>query len=1061
MIPAPESRTIATRAYATPVQPAKLPTRKQGGRSSLSPSAWTLTFDTETTTDAAQQLRFGVYQVRHGDDLHEEGLFYDPLTLTDADRSLFYGYASARGLMVRTVEDFIDGIFLRYLFDLRGTCIGFNLPFDLSRLAIAHAPARGRTMHGGFSFRLCPDKRRPRIQVKHLTGRAALIRFTVPGAQPTPRGMRRRGLRVHPWRGAFVDVRTLAGALLSGPWSLASLADHLQTQHRKHDTDEHGGPLTEQYLDYACNDVQVTWECFQLLHDRYTRYGLSQTPIHRIYSEASLGKACLREMGIHPWREQQPDVPPELLGVILSTYYGGRSEVHLRRVISRVLYCDFLSMYPTVCTLMGLWAFVTGERLAWTDATDDARTFLEEVTIEDLQDPETWRQLTTLVEVIPTGDLFPVRSKYDDGVYTIGLNHLTGDRPLWFTLADCAAARILTGRVPTIVRALRFSPMGCQADLTPLDVVGNPAYRVDPVADDFYRQVIDLRGDVKRDLTTAGATGDHERAAQLDTEQLALKIMANATSYGIFVELNVTTYAKPQPLTCCGNGDPFATRTPNVEEPGRFFHPLLGTLITGAARLMLAMAERLATDAGLDWAFCDTDSMALAKPGTMAEAEFLVRAGRVGDWFAPLNPYATKGPLCKVEDANYRLSDGKTGDAIEPLCCFAISAKRYVLFGLDERGRPVLRKASAHGLGHLRPPYGEDAAPASIPPPPVSLRELGVERWQYDLWYRIVEAALTGKPAQVRLDDLPGFGTPAVSRYAATTPTLLRWFDSYNADKPYRERVRPFGFLLNFQRDPLAPLPWPGTPSEADVCAGSKNNAPRPVATFDLDPVVAAERCFDRVTGARVPRQNLKTYRQALAQYHLHPEAKFADADFTDAGPTTRRHVRAVAVEHIGKEANRWEEQLYLGEDPETQIVYGAAPEDRERLRGNVLRAGRRFEQRALAEAAGVSVREVGTILRGERRATRETLAKLARTVPRLEAAERERAEHERAVLDGVRARGREGSTRRFAALAGVHYPHLTEVLAGRRRPSRAMLAQLEAAVRQTPSWASARDLRP
>jgi hypothetical protein len=48
-----------------------------------------------------------------------------------------------------------------------------------------------------------------------------------------------------------------------------------------------------------------------------------------------------------------------------------------------------------------------------------------------------------------------------------------------------------------------------------------------------------------------------------------------------------------------------------LEKPGRYFHPLVGTLITGAARLMLAMAERSAIDCGLGWALCDTDSLAL------------------------------------------------------------------------------------------------------------------------------------------------------------------------------------------------------------------------------------------------------------------------------------------------------------------------------------------------------------------------------------------------------------------------------------------------------------------
>jgi hypothetical protein len=985
MIPPAESRSIAVRAFATPRKPVEESSSsarsKRQVSTSLGLSGWSLVFDTETTVDAAQQLRFGVYQVRRGDALYAQGLFYDSETLCDAERSILYRFASTRCLDVHPIAVFIEDICLRFAFDLRGTCIGLNLPFDLARLAIAHAPARGR-MHGGFSFQLTPDTRRPRVQVKHLTGRAALIQFTVPGEQRTPRGMRRRQVRVPPWRGAFVDVRTLAGALLSGSWSLASLANHLQTEHRKHNTEEHGGPLTEDYLAYACVDVQVSWECFVQLRDRYLGYGLTQTPVQRIYSEASLGKANLREMGIRPWREQQPDIPPELIGTMLSTYYGGRSEVHLRRVVSRVLYCDFLSMYPTVCTLMGLWSFVTADHVTWTDATDEVRTWLERVTLDDMQDPMIWRQLTVLVQVAPAGDLFPVRSRYDEGSYTIGLNHLTSDEPLWFTLADCLASKVLTGRVPTILQARRFATVGLQSVLRPLEVVGNPAYRVDPATDDFYARLIDLRTEVKRDLETARAAGEHDRATRLDAEQQALKIMANATSYGIFVELNVTEYAKPQSVTCYGGGGPFETRTPTVEEPGRYFHPLLGTLITGAARLMLALAERLATDAGLNWAFCDTDSMALAKPEGMTEAEFLERATRVRDWFTALNPYAVKGPLFKVEEANYGLADGKPTDAIEPLFCFAVSAKRYVLFNIDASGLPVSRKASAHGLGHLRPPYGDDEAPPSIPPPSVPVRELGVERWQYDLWYRIVEAALNGNSAQMRLEDLPGFDKPAVSRYAATTPTLLRWFDVYNADKPYREQVRPFGFLLNFQHDPVAAPASCDTAADAgDDLITTRTDAPRPVATLDQDPAIAAQRCFDRATGEPVPLGSLKTYRQALNQYHLHPEMKFANGDYLDAGSIERRHISAVATEHIGKEANRWEEQIYLGNDPEAQIVYGTDDESRARTIAFVRSVADRVGRRALAEVAGLSVRETAAVLRGERQPRASTLGRLERAM--------------------------------------------------------------------------------
>ena len=56
------------------------------------------------------------------------------------------------------------------------------------------------------------------------------------------------------------------------------------------------------------------------------------------------------------------------------------------------------------------------------------------------------------------------------------------------------------------------------------------------------------------------------------------------------------------------------------------------------------------------------------------------------------------------------------------------------------------------------------------------------------------------------------------------------------------------------------------------------------------------------------------TYAEALAQYHLRPEAKFLNGDFCDRGRTERRHVIATQIVHIGKEANKWEEHYFLGE---------------------------------------------------------------------------------------------------------------------------------------------------
>ena len=60
-----------------------------------------------------------------------------------------------------------------------------------------------------------------------------------------------------------------------------------------------------------------------------------------------------------------------------------------------------------------------------------------------------------------------------------------------------------------------------------------------------------------------------------------------------------------------------------------------------------------------------------------------------------------------------------------------------------------------------------------------------------------------------------------------------------------------------------------------------------------------------------------------LAQYHLRPEAKFLNGEHTDRGCTRRRHIIASRILHIGKEANKWEEQHFLGEDEEAEIEFG------------------------------------------------------------------------------------------------------------------------------------------
>lgn len=129
----------------------------------------------------------------------------------------------------------------------------------------------------------------------------------------------------------------------------------------------------------------------------------------------------------------------------------------------------------------------------------------------------------------------------------------------------------------------------------------------------------------------------------------------------------------------------------------------------------------------------------------------------------------------------------------------------------------------------------------------------------------------------------------------------------FNDGKPLSKQVKPFGFMV-------APMARTGAWSETDepkVLADVKRGRPtkpkswKPIAPFERDASKAAEQAFDRETGEPVPVEDLKTYAETLALFHLSPEDKFENGAPFDQGPTRRRHVFATEVALIGKEANK------------------------------------------------------------------------------------------------------------------------------------------------------------
>jgi hypothetical protein len=70
----------------------------------------------------------------------------------------------------------------------------------------------------------------------------------------------------------------------------------------------------------------------------------------------------------------------------------------------------------------------------------------------------------------------------------------------------------------------------------------------------------------------------------------------------------------------------------------------------------------------------------------------------------------------------------------------------------------------------------------------------------------------------------------------------------------------------------------------------------KPVAPFSNESSAIAASAFDRINGRPLPDCNLQTYREALAQYYLHPKNKFLRGSSLGRGPILRRHIVASSI---------------------------------------------------------------------------------------------------------------------------------------------------------------------
>jgi hypothetical protein len=624
-------------------------------------------------------------------------------------------------------------------------------------------------------------------------------------------------------------------------------------------------------------------------------------------------------MGIKPVSQRQPDFPTRILGYAQSAFFGGRTSAHIRKIPVPVVYTDFLSMYPTVNSLMNLWGFVTARKIVIDEeCTREIQGFLDGVRAADLFDRFTWKTLTAFVKVVPDGDILPTRGKYSaqSNDWQIGVNCLYADdgqvarNALWFSLPDVVASVILTGRVPKIAEAFRIVPVGCQSGLNPTRLRGTIA--VDPGEQDFFKVAIEER---KR-LAHRKDVGQAEQKI-LDK---ALKVLANATSYGIYAEMNRQESDEPVSVVCNGlDAQPFICRVSHPDVPGEYCFPPLASLITGAARLMLALLEHSVNELGGTYAMEDTDSMAIVAtetgglipcPGGTHKADDDRESVKALAWkqvddiaqrFAALNPYApdaVSGSVLKIEDHNFDFHTGQQ----RQLYCYAISAKRYVLFIRNETGEPELLreginnkddKWSEHGLGHLLNPID-----------PLSTDR----KWVAEVWLNTIRRAEGFRAEPLRFVD-----TPAVGRVTISSPAVMKSFREFNENRLYADQIKPFNFILTCQVRAMG-HPTGVDPEHFHLIAPYASDSRQWLKIPWIDQYTGTLYRI-KTTGDHGDRKTarVKTYRDVLREYEFHPESKCADAngnvcDRQTVGLLQRRHVRIEQIKYIGKESNSIED---------------------------------------------------------------------------------------------------------------------------------------------------------
>ena len=315
-----------------------------------------------------------------------------------------------------------------------------------------------------------------------------------------------------------------------------------------------------------------------------------------------------------------------------------------------------------------------------------------------------------------------------------------------------------------------------QSDLRPVkfgDVVD-----IDPDEENFFNRIVEERAKMKKGLSPYANIDD------IEAGELALKIMANAGSYGIFVETNVeelpdegeNSVREMDLWSSNKDEEPYSLTTDAPETPGPFSFPPLAAMITAGSRLLLSLIQYEVLKRDGVYAFCDTDSMAVvSRPdggslsinGCNKPIRILTPAdvGEIIEKIDRLNPYdKTIVPhLLKREHPEH-----------DVLYALSIGSKRYALY--DRRNKEVeVVEWKELALGAVMPTAGDDDPD-----------------WTRTWWAGIVSRRSCPLPNSI-----------LVHRHSVQTAETYRLFKWLNFGISYQKQIKPFNFLILASRHSL------------------------------------------------------------------------------------------------------------------------------------------------------------------------------------------------------------------------------------------------------------------